>query len=74
MKILEFLSDKVIEFTTVSNGTLLNYRPYFRILTEILIGPGGLPHILEYNSIVTKLMSKVTALMCLLVLLTVIVL
>lgn len=60
MRILEFLSDKVCEFTTVSNGTLLNYRPYFRILTEILIGPGGLPHIIEYSSIVTKLMSKVS--------------
>jgi len=60
--ILDFLVNKVISCTAPATGTSLLYRPYFRVLSELIVGPAALPAINMHQSVISKLSAKIQGL------------
>jgi hypothetical protein len=56
--VVEFLVEKVLECTSASGGTSLQYRPYFKVVSDIMLN-ATLVEGNDLNGPVGKLMSKV---------------
>ncbi len=55
---VEFLAEKVLEYTSAPGGTSLHYRPYFKVISDIVLNP-TLVAGKDLSGPIGKLMNKV---------------
>lgn len=58
-RLLDFIAEKIVECTSTNNGTSLVYRQFFKVLSDLLLGP-LLLDLDDYSSTLRKLVSSVS--------------
>lgn len=59
LRLMDFISEKIIEYTATNNGTSVLYRPFLKIFSDLLLGP-LLLDLEDYNQALRKLASSVS--------------